>query len=160
MTAKVGHWIEVDTSSLVRQVSGRPPGHVGLTVSPSPYDVPLALRVVEGDRADPGFLVEVRYLGGIEQMKAVGGRSEFQLQVGKNSGRLYRVLVGSKPAKEGARVHLDSMTKAIDHLRRQTRNMSTKTNYELVRRVVQAKEPEIVSQLREFASSAVIPDTV
>lgn len=150
MTSKVGHWIDVDTSKVVPQVSGKPRDLHGVTVSPSPYDIPLAFRVVEGDAADPAYSVEVRYLGGSEQTKAARGRSDYELQVGEKSGRLYKVLV---PATRGARIHMEPLAKAIDHLRSHTQEMSAKTNYELVRRIVEANAALIVSQLRELSSS-------
>ena len=152
MTTKIGNWIDVDTSQVIPQVSGKPPGHHGVTVSPSPYDVPLAFRVVEGDPADPAFSVEVRYLGGSERTKVVGSGSNFELQVGEKSGRLYRVFVNSKLAKEGARIHMGSLAKAIDELRSHTPLMSRKTNYELVRRIVEANGVTIVTQLKGLAS--------
>lgn len=149
MTFKVGHWIETNAQEVVSNAVSQSAVD-GMTLVPSPYDVPLAFRVVEGDPTDPAYSVEVMYLGGNEQTTRKLA-ADLEVQVGTKSGRIYKVLIDTKHAKGGGRAHLSQMDKALKQLQGSVAGRSTKTNYDLVRYIMMSNEESIIRQLAEMA---------
>lgn len=150
-TVKTGQWIEVDPSKAVASVLRDGEGSAsGVQVSPSPYDIPLAVRVVEGDPVDPAYEVEIRYLGGQEGTSAPPPDASIGLVVGVRSGRLYRIVVNGQVAAAGARQNLDSVIKAIERFREAREAQGARTvNCSLVDFAVRSRESELVAQLAQ-----------
>ena len=140
--ATVGRWVTVDPGKVVKSSSEAG----GLQVLPSPYDVPVAVRINEGDPTDPSYAVEVRYLGGSEERTRKGQSvADVDVEVGRSSGRIYRVLIDAKLAKSSGRTHLDEVAKAVNAL-----NAQPKGNAGMVSAAVLLLEKELVKQLNDL----------
>jgi len=126
-SAVIGSWINVDPAEVI----GDPEQREGVQVSPSPYDIPLALRINEGDPNDPAYAVEI----------------------GTKSGRVYRVLISTKLASSGARKRVFELTQAIQDFRVPSTFIHASTNRDMVKRALVIHEAELLRQLDDLELS-------
>lgn len=130
-----GEWVQLDADKLVLATS-----EAGLQVLPSQYDVPVAIRINEGEPNEPSYAVEVRYVGGTdERTQRQRLTDDIDAEIGKVSGRVYRLLVSSH--RVGAREQLGAVVEAIGTL-------SATKNVNMVCRAVKLHEAELLSQLQ------------
>lgn len=145
MTAKAyGPWINVSPSEVVGP-TGVTSGPEGIESSPSPYDVPMALRIDEGDLADPAYAVELRYLGGDERTSR-NRIADLEVEVGTKSGRLYRIIVEAKSIDRRARSDVQKVAKVLEgaHV---SPSGAHQFNMVLVSRAIDVHADELAQQL-------------
>lgn len=143
-------WLQLNPSKLSRvrpeDISG-----VSVSVSPSPYDLPRAVRG-SFDESTRKFVVEFKYLieGEPTELNFVDKSTE--TKVGKHSGRLYGIHVNVGTMD---RVQLELLTKsvvaeiekAIGQLSADPSRSRRELNYEIAREVVTENEPKLFSEL-------------
>jgi hypothetical protein len=82
-------WMRLEPDNLDRQKKNASHNRINIEVSLSPYDIPEAVR---GFESNGSFVIEFRYLGDEQtEIKASQNGDEVKFEVGKNSGRLYRI---------------------------------------------------------------------
>jgi hypothetical protein len=150
MTASVGPWIQVDPGAVVDRDS---PEGVGVVVSPSPFDIPLALRINEGNLKDQAYCVELRYLGGEEEQTKFERVSSLECKVGLKSGRVYAVMVDTSQAQNSKRASLDFVTQALRDVGGRVEGFSGLAKYKLASKAVESRESDLVNQLKLWHSS-------
>lgn len=145
----VGQWVQLDPSNLVLGTEDS-----GLQVLPSPYDVPVAVRINEGDPEDPSYAVEVRYLGGSsESTQSQHPTADINVEVGSRSGRVYRVLVDKKLASAGARTQLGALADAVAKVAAYGKSRTPfASNAQMVSKAMQLHERELLSELARLGS--------
>jgi hypothetical protein len=149
----VGPWIEVNPSEVVKGVTYVRDSS-GNQSTPSPYDIPLAVRINEGGLQDPAFSIELRYVGGQEQTRS-NVVADCEVQLGARSGRVYRVLVDTKHATHGGRQDMLLVKRAIEGLTKQAAlDEVPGVNYKLACIAVEKHEQELVGQLVRFNTRA------
>ena len=147
-----GPWLTVNASEITTDTAV----HVGEILStPSPYDIPVAVRINEGDASDPAFCVELKYIGGDERLSRQDVTADLEVFYGARSGRIYRVMVDTKLAKSGARDRLDSVKDALHWiLEKNLASSVSMTNCKLVEKTVKEHETDLLRQLTAFGSHA------
>lgn len=144
MITRTGDWMEIDPVEVSDQVHGTPGAAVHL--SPSPYDVPIAMRVVEGDPLDPAYGIELVYITGREPTVMFNTGPGLGVEVGKSSRRIYKVNVDPVQTQFRRNV-LDSVKAAIAALTQEQRVGSPSLNYAIVERAFATKQNAIIDQL-------------
>lgn len=104
-------WIDLKASELVN--SALITQEEGVQSTPSPYDVPMALRIDEGDAGDPSYAFELLYLGGDERTQR-NRIADLAVEIGEKSGRVYRVIIGTKLAATRARADVERIAKQLE----------------------------------------------
>jgi hypothetical protein len=154
-THLVGRWIDVDPREVVVSTEVNP----GVQGSPSPYDIPLALRVNEGDPGDPVLVVELRYLGGREPTVRKGVL-DVEVELGAGSGRVHAIRVDARRALHEGRRSLGVLKRAIAELEAlpiMTRPSAARAHYQTVRRAVELHERDLLRQLQAFGHGQAAP---
>lgn len=103
----------------------------------SPYEVPIAVR--GGVNLQSGnFVVEFKYIGGEEPLFVVTPTNELQLELGRNSKRIFRLELASKAA--GIKPTIQDVVLALD---RAIADLSNKENYDLAKLVVKERADKL-----------------
>jgi hypothetical protein len=82
--------------------------------SPSPYDIPQALRVLHRDE-DKCFIIEMRYLTQDEKTVELEFDESVSAEIGKASGRIYKLIISLEVLKRrfGPLPNFKSLTDAM-----------------------------------------------
>jgi hypothetical protein len=128
-------WIEVDPKAVNLPKTEKLDG-VEVTVMMSPYDVPQALRG-RYDDTSRRFVIEFRYLGE-EETRDETHREHVVLRLGKNSGRLYGIVLDVDAMKASwVQLVLLALKEREEMRRRPLRH----ENYVLAGQLLQQNEP-------------------
>jgi hypothetical protein len=137
----MSEWVNlnIDTESL--RVKRELEDGVKVIVSPSPYDVPGAIKA-EYDRTRSELRINFRYIG-TEPLKYRPAQAGYSFAVGKNSGRLYEI--GVRLEAEDVREQdvpelVDRIASEIDEL---PHNEEREENYRLAKRALQLAQVPI-----------------
>jgi hypothetical protein len=131
----MSEWINlnIDTESL--KVEKEFEDGVKVIISPSPYDVPGAMKV-EYDRTKSELRINFRYIG-TEPLKYRSAQAGCSFAVGKNSGRLYEIgvrLEGEDVTEQDIPELVARIASEIDRL---PHNEEREENYRLAKRALQ-----------------------
>ncbi|HEY2971008.1 MAG TPA: hypothetical protein VGJ48_00720 [Pyrinomonadaceae bacterium] len=121
---------------------------VRVIVSPSPYDVPGAIKA-EFDRSKGQLRILFRYIG-TEPVKRQSGQAGVLFGMGKNSGRLYEIDVKIDEAdmRELTANELTArISHEIDHVPKVSSYGERKENYRLAKQALEIAEIPISSAL-------------
>jgi|SRR5215207_6986941 len=131
-------WTYVDPTTLTESVKKKVDG-VEVTLLVSPYDIPDAFRGYY-DHNKKRFIVEFHYLGD-EQRKEVAQSEHVTLQLGRNTGRIYGLLIDVD--KAGAQWVMLTLA-AIEERRRQQHRIPRRAmNSAVASRLFKEKAPEL-----------------
>jgi hypothetical protein len=98
-------WIKLDSAAL-NTTQDRKFGGMTFHMQLSPHDVPVAVRSIEGEGALRKFVVEFRYIDE-EPWKLEKLEEGISCRVGKYSGRLYGLEIGSSAVRSDRRSERD-----------------------------------------------------
>jgi hypothetical protein len=121
---------------------------VKVIVSPSPYDVPGAVKA-EFDQSKGHLRILFRYIG-TEPVKRQTGQSGVLFGMGKNSGRLYEIDVKIDEAEiKGLTANelTARISQVIDHVPKVSTYGERKENYRLAKQALKIAEIPISSAL-------------
>jgi len=94
-------WFPIDPSKLRTERGGSTPAvHVSFYVSP--YNIPSAVR--SGCGAGHRKVIEFRYIDGDEPTVVTEHQRGWQLEVGRNSDRIFRIIVDDEAVKSTTEV--------------------------------------------------------
>src|SRR6266404_6558145 len=131
----MSEWVNlnIDTESLKEEKELE--DGVKVIVSPSPYDVPGAIKA-EFDRSKSQLRILFRYIGS-EPVKRQTAQHGLSFGVGKNSGRLYEITVDSVDIQNAEIPELVTrIAGEIDHLPKGQVAEERKENYRLAKRAL------------------------
>lgn len=148
-----GPWINVNPAELTRS-DVRSDSQEGIESSPSPYDVPMAVRIDEGDLADPAYAVELRYLGG-EEITLRNQLADLVVEVGAKSGRVYRVIVEAKDTERRAKSDVEKIAKELELIKEASSSLLHFVNVHMVGKAIGVHAADLTRQLTKFSSKAI-----
>lgn len=140
-------WIPVNTSEIneLRVVSLH---GVNVNVYLSPYDVPRGIRGYFDREADR-FAIEFQYIVKEPTKKLDGKDGVVTVYVGKNSGRLYRILINVNKIKVdhvALEVRVSELvSEKISELKKKMQKR--KENYDVAGRVIQETQEKLLEEL-------------
>jgi len=128
-------WIEVDPSAVNPPKTEELDG-VEVTVLMSPYDIPKALRG-RYDKSSKRFVIEFHYIGD-EATRDEPSEGHLVLRLGKNSGRLYGIIL-DVDAMKASWVQLAIL--ALQKREEKRQHHHRHENYLLAGQLLQQNEP-------------------
>jgi hypothetical protein len=129
-------WLTIDSSQF-RKPEARQIGKATVVSSTSPYSVPDAITTYDDTRSGMHVL-EFKYIGPDEPLEAFHW-NQCTLEVGKNSKRLFKVLIPSHHQYQ-----VEDFQKCIDHLS-STQDWSEIENYRVVSDVMNGIKDKLTS---------------
>lgn len=151
-----GPWINVNPAEIVKS-KALSADQEGVESSPSPYDVPMAVRIDEGDLADPAYAVELRYLGGDERTRR-NRVADLVVETGAKSGRVYRVIVEAKESGHRARAGVEQIAKALESAKVNPSHLLHLVNVFMVGKAIEAHADDLARQLTKFPPKQALHD--
>lgn len=134
-------WIPLDPADIAPGRSETTAGaSVRVTVFPSPYDVPGAVRgyfSVELDR----FVIEFRYLFD-DEIQRFKQSELITLRIGKRTKRVYGLEIDSQLVGAG-NVRLELIAKAIEQTSKQAQARDRTVNYSIARDVLEKRKQDL-----------------
>jgi hypothetical protein len=138
-------WIEVDPSKLLDSVPLEADLSSGFHVTPSPYDIPLAIRI-SGDAIEGRFGIELRYLSGADEpLRSESLADGVELAIGTRSGRVHAMTVAQRVALSFGVPTLQPLVDALTAGGRAKGGRAL--NYKLVRHCLVKYEQQIIAEL-------------
>ena len=146
---ELGNWIAVDPQMLAKNTTRTTHG-IRLVVSPSPSDIPEAVRGFY-ETVIRKFVIEFRYIGERQEPLDVGSETgDVRLLIGRHSQRLYRIEIDVEKI-EGQHLsfqiqapqEVDAAVKRLGERPRTT----YRTKYEPVRETLSSKRVSLFSSI-------------
>jgi hypothetical protein len=131
----MSEWVNlnIDTESL--KVAKELEDGVKVIISPSPYDVPGAIKA-EYDRTKSELRINFRYIG-TEPLKYRPAQAGCSFAVGKNSGRLYEIGVKLEAQDIREQDIPELVARIASEIDRLPHNEEREENYQLAKRALQ-----------------------
>lgn len=152
---KIGPWINVDSENVLSKSLPLMDSD-GFAYSPSPYDVPLAVRIDEGDIADPAFAVEFRYLGDVERkIDRNHVTDNLSVDLGVRSGRVYRVIVSAHGVECNRGKEIESVARELESYNSSLSvgalTYDCSGNFSLIGKAIDFHKSELSKQLKDLS---------